>query len=58
MQEIYRGEIVSFNETYGTSFDSFDGLANKSNWRPETDLSNAGETRDNLVFLKELVAKY
>ncbi|WP_168565948.1 hypothetical protein [Crateriforma spongiae] len=58
MQEIYRGEIGSFNQTYGTTFDSFDALENATDWRPTTDLSNANETRDNLVFLKTVVAKY
>lgn len=58
MKEIYRGEIVGFNSTYGTSFDTFDALANTTQWRPQTDLSNANETRDNLLFLQLVVETY
>ncbi len=58
MREIYRHEISEFNATYGTHFDSFDALANAEQWRPHTDLSNGNETRDNVEFLKRVVAKY
>ncbi len=58
MQDLYRGEIKAFNATYGTTFDSFDSLASAEGWRPQTDLSNANETRDNVEFLKRVVAKY
>ncbi|NRB76907.1 MAG: hypothetical protein HRU46_21310 [Verrucomicrobiales bacterium] len=58
MQEIYHDEIDSFNETYDTSFDSFDALAKAADWRPHTDLSNANETRDNIVFLQACVDAY
>ena len=58
MKAIYEGDISRFNETYQTQFESFDALANTVDWRSETDLSNPSETRDNLVFLKEVVKKY
>jgi len=56
--DLYRGEIGDFNATYDTAFDSFDALLAAENWRPATDLSNANETRDNVVFLQHVVAKY
>ncbi|MEM7600411.1 MAG: hypothetical protein AAF357_03225 [Verrucomicrobiota bacterium] len=58
MQELYHDQIDSFNETYGTNFDSFDALARAVDWRPHTDLSNANETRDNVVFLQTCVDAY
>ena len=58
MQDVYRGEISDFNTTYGTRFDAFDALASAEQWRPQTDLSNGNETRDNVEFLKRVVAKY
>ncbi len=58
MREIYGGAIGGFNRTYATKFDSFDALAAAQNWRPDTDLSNANETRDNVVFLQKAVANY
>lgn len=58
MKDLYRGEIGDFNKTYGTGFESFDSLAAAGDWRPQTDLSNGNETRDNVEFLKRVVAKY
>ena len=58
MREIYEDQIAEFNTTYDTSFDSFDALANAQQWRPETDLSNAQETRDNILFLHRVVEQY
>lgn len=58
MQDLYKGQIGKFNRTYGTTFDSFDALAGAENWRPATDLSNGNETRDNIEFLKAVVARY
>lgn len=58
MKELYHGRIDEFNAVYETDFDSFDALAAAKDWRPATDLSNAFETRDNVVFLKRVVAKY
>ncbi|MCK4960335.1 MAG: hypothetical protein KAT00_13065 [Planctomycetes bacterium] len=58
MRDIYRGSIRDFNATYGTIFDSFDTLKRAENWRLHTDLSNGNETRDNVEFLKNVVAKY
>lgn len=58
MRDLYRGSIAEFNTTYGTEFASFDGLVNARDWRLGTDLSNANETRDNVVFLKLAVGKY
>ena len=58
MHELYAGSIDRFNETYGTAFDTFDALASAGNWRPETDLSNANETRDNTRFLLAVVDRY
>jgi hypothetical protein len=58
MREVYRDQIGDFNSTYGTTFDSFDALLAAENWRPHTELSNANETRDNIVFLQAVVDKY
>ena len=58
MRDVYRADIREFNATYATHFDSFDALATAVDWRPRTDLSNANETRDNVEFLKRVVAKY
>ncbi len=57
-KDLYGGRIASFNRTYGTEFDSFDGLARAEGWRPQTDLSNPNETRDNIEFLKRVVHRY
>lgn len=58
MREIYEHAVEGFNQTYSTRFDSFDALATARNWRADTDLSNAFETRDNTVFLQRVVDKY
>jgi hypothetical protein len=58
VREIYRDSIRDFNATYATAFDSFDALAMAADWRPNTDLSNANETRDNILFVQACVAKY
>lgn len=58
VKDLYRGSIKEFNETYTTEFDSFDALASAVDWRPETDLSNANETRDNVAFLQTVVEHY
>lgn len=58
VKRLYRGQIQEFNATYATSFDSFDSLADAKDWRPETDLSNGNETRDNIEFLKVAVNQY
>lgn len=58
MRDLYRDNVNDFNSTYGTIFESFDTLASTENWRPATDLSNANETRDNVVFLKRVVTEY
>jgi hypothetical protein len=58
MRELYRDRIADFNATYETAFASFDDLAQSANWRPTTDLSNGNETRDNVEFLKRVVAQY
>lgn len=58
VQELYQNQIDSFNKTYGTEFDSFDALAAAVDWRPQTDLFNANETRDNVVFLQACVDAY
>ena len=58
MRELYYDNVGYFNKTYGTQFDSFEALAAAQNWRPMTDLSNGNETRDNVEFLKRVVAKY
>jgi hypothetical protein len=58
MRGLYGDRIEDFNATYGTSFNSFDALASAENWRPDTNLSNGNETRDNVEFLKVVVGKY
>ena len=55
---IYQSQINDFNDTYDTRFESFDDLINAEGWRPDTDLSNGNETRDNVAFLKKVVSKY
>ena len=56
--KIYHDDIGKFNATYETSFESYDALAEAANWRPDTDLSNVNESRDNTKFLQAVVAKY
>ena len=58
MRDLYRDAIADFNKTYKTQFDSFDALASAQDWRPQTQLSNANETRDNIRFLQACVDKY
>lgn len=58
MQDLYRGQIEDLNQVYDTKFESFDALASAKNWRPQTDLSNGNETRDNVEFLKAVVDQY
>jgi len=58
VRDLYRDDVGEFNRTYSTDFRSFDALASAENWRPDTDLSNSGETRDNIEFLHRVVAKY
>lgn len=58
MMDLYHNRIEDFNQTYGTQFESFDSLAAAQNWRLETRISNANETRDNIVFLQACVEKY
>jgi hypothetical protein len=55
---IYKSRITDFNATYGTSFESFDDLLDAVDWRPEINLSNGNEIRDNVEFLKQVVDKY
>lgn len=58
MREIYSDRVTDFNKTYRTKFTSFDALASAVDWRPDTDLSNPNETRDNSVFLQKVVDRY
>jgi hypothetical protein len=58
MMDLYRGSIGAFNTTYGTAFRSFDALAKAENWRPQTELYNVNETRDNTKFLHRVVDRY
>ena len=58
MHDVYRGQISDFNAIYGMQFDSFDALQTAQDWRLHIDLSNGNETRDNVEFLKKVVAKY
>jgi hypothetical protein len=58
MSALYEGEIAKFNATYDTRFDSFETLERAEQWRIDTDLSNAYETRDNVEFLKKCVDQY
>ncbi len=58
MREIYGDDIHAFNKTYDTNFNSFNELAGTRLWRPQTDLSNANETRDNTRFLQHVVERY
>ncbi|MBT5902258.1 MAG: hypothetical protein HOH58_09140 [Opitutaceae bacterium] len=55
---IYQDNISTFNTTYGTAFDSFEALAEAQGWRPETQLSNIAETRDNAAFMVKVVDTY
>ncbi|MEL6110563.1 MAG: hypothetical protein AAFU85_31535, partial [Planctomycetota bacterium] len=58
LRKLYQDSIAAFNQTYATSFESFDALATARQWRPHTELSNANETRDNIEFLKLVVDQY
>ena len=58
MKETYKEDIEEFNKTYRSTFSSFDDLAKARQWRLQTDLSNANETRDNLLFLHRVVKQY
>lgn len=58
MRKLYREQISQFNQTYETKFKSFADLQRSANWRPQTDLANGNETRDNIEFLKKVVDKY
>ena len=58
MRKIYRNRIKDFNTIYDTKFKSFDNLSSTENWRPNTQLSNANESRDNVIFLQRVVDKY
>ena len=58
MRQLYLDQIKGFNATYETSFKSFDALAAAVDWRPQTRLSNADESRDNTKFLNAVVDKY
>ena len=58
MRTVYSNWILHFNETYGTSFRSFDDLLKARDWRPKSDLSNALEMRDNRWFLERVVDRY
>ena len=58
MRDLYRDSIDDFNSTYSTQFDSFAALASARDWRSQTSLWNANETRDNVAFLQRVVAKY
>lgn len=58
MRTVYSNWILHFNETYNTSFSSFDELLKTRNWRPESDLSNAKEMRDNRWFIERVVDRY
>lgn len=58
MKQLYRDRLEDFNATYGTDFQGWDSLAQAKDWRPETQLSNANETRDNITFLHKCVDKY
>ncbi|MFY0651711.1 MAG: hypothetical protein JXQ96_06740 [Cyclobacteriaceae bacterium] len=58
MTKLYDGQIIRFNETYDSSFSSFEDLLNAKEWRSKSDLSNANERRDNIEFLKAVVDKY
>lgn len=58
MKDVYRGSIGAFNTTYGTTFRSFDALASAVDWRPQSELWNVNETRDNTKFLHRVVDRY
>lgn len=58
MRELYHDQIKEFNNTYHTSFSSFSELQQSEKWRPDADLSNGYETRDNIEFLKMIVDQY
>ncbi|MEC8557331.1 MAG: hypothetical protein VXZ82_20205 [Planctomycetota bacterium] len=58
MKNLYRERIEDFDSTYKTEFTSFSQLTETQNWQPQTQLSNANETRDNIEFLQRCVAKY
>jgi hypothetical protein len=58
MARLYQGDIKEFNRTYATVFKTFEELEAAEQWRLETDLSNANETRDNIEFLHVVIEQY
>ena len=58
MRAVYSNWILDFNQTYGTNFASFDELLAARDWRPNADLSNGREMRDNQRFLRRVVDRY
>lgn len=57
MHELYSDDISGFNQTYATTFESFDDLLRATGWRAETDPDSKREEKDNLAFLSKIVDK-
>jgi hypothetical protein len=51
-------DITALNDAYGTSFDSWESLAESENWRPQTDYNNTIELEDNSAFLCLCIDQY
>lgn len=58
MRAVYSSWINDFNNTYDTTFRSFDELLKARDWRADADLGNGREMRDNRRFLERVVDRY
>jgi hypothetical protein len=57
VRELHGDDIHAFNDVYGTNFNSFNEVLRTVNWRPQKDLQNSAERRDNAAFLARIVDK-
>jgi hypothetical protein len=55
MKNEYKNDIAAFNKIYSTTFGSFDELSNTQNWRPDVDIKNKRELKDNFSFLLKII---
>ena len=58
VRRTHSDDIAAFNAAYGATFDSFAALQAAENWRPNVELTNETELRDNADFLLQVVDRY
>ncbi|MBT7299852.1 MAG: hypothetical protein HN849_10080 [Victivallales bacterium] len=51
-------DVAAFNAAYGTTFATWNKLAEARDWRPDTDFASRSELEDNRAFLLICVDKY